>query len=136
MSITRSVSLSTRSSSSEDLYPILAELDLQADHVLGSLAVLRSMDQKYAQMTDESDRREYATVIHFQVAVLEMDLGVIKLDAELVTDEQIHGWVEGTAGLVEKEEREQYVWELFDKLGTLQDKMVETRRRMVDGILG
>ncbi|KAF1848133.1 uncharacterized protein K460DRAFT_375048 [Cucurbitaria berberidis CBS 394.84] len=113
----------------ENLEHILTELDLQVDRVLASLILLRSMDQKYANIADEIEKCEYAGVIRFQVSVLEMDLGVIKLDAELVTDKGISEWVQGTTSGAVKEKREELVMRLSAKLDNLQDRLVETKKK-------
>ncbi|KAJ4377486.1 hypothetical protein N0V83_000311 [Neocucurbitaria cava] len=114
-----------------DFKQVLEELDLQADRVLASLVVLREMEMKFTNMTDTNDKREYAEIMRFQVGILEMDLGVIKLDAVLMTDEQISEWIESATDSVEKEKREDTTSGLLQKLEILQEEMTATKRDMV-----
>ncbi|CAO2647428.1 Nn.00g083500.m01.CDS01 [Neocucurbitaria sp. VM-36] len=108
MSIGRSSSSPAFGIVAQDFKQVLEELALQADRVLANLEVLREMDKIHSNILDTTNKREAGEMMRLQVGMLEMDLGVIKLDAELVTDEQISDWVACAAGGAEREQREDF----------------------------
>ena len=114
-----------------DLEPILKELDTQADAVLANTFVLQNLYKKYADSTDTAGRRDYAVVLQEHGRALETDLGIIKLGAELITDERLAAWVKAAAEDAERQAREERLDKLMEKMADVEEAMVELREGLV-----
>jgi hypothetical protein len=111
--------------------PILDELDTQADAVLASVLVLKNLYGKYANSTDAAERSNIVVILREHGVALETDLGIIKLDAELITDERLETWVNGALVDAERTARKDSMNRLMMKMVDLEEAMAELREGMV-----
>lgn len=114
-----------------DLFPILHELDTQADAVLAGVLVLENLYNKHKKSTDVAERSDYAVVLREHGVALETDLGIIKLDAEHITDERLETWVNGALADAERTARKDRIDRLMKKMADLEEAMAELREGMV-----
>lgn len=116
----RTSSIPTFFSSPETITTILKELDEQADGVLANVCILHDKTKKYAVSTDEDARSNYAVVLREHGEALETDLGIIRLNAELLTDDRLEVWVNDTTNDTGCEARAKTVDDLMSKLWRLE----------------
>jgi hypothetical protein len=114
-----------------DLLPILDELDTQADAVLASVLVLKNLYWKYAKSSDPAEQSDYAVILREHGVALETDLGIIKLDAELITDERLETWINGALVDAEMAARKDRLDRLMMKMVDLEEAMAELREGLV-----
>jgi hypothetical protein len=126
---TASISFSCK----EHLAPLLQELDTQADAVLASVFVIQNVRQKYEKATNSEERSECATVLREHGVALETDLSIIKLNAELLSDEILETWIDAATSAAEKRLRKQQVQDLTTKMYNLEQTMADLEDEMLGG---
>ena len=114
----------------DDLSPILDELTTQADAVLASVLVIQNVRNKYTNTTDPTERTEYATVLMEHGIALETDLGIIKLDAEFVTDERLEMWVDDAISAADRADRKRRLERLTEKMRSLEEEVSRFKNNM------
>jgi hypothetical protein len=124
-------SIPTSFSDVEDLTPILDELNTQADAVLASIFVIANLRVKYEEAANPAAKSEYGVVLRELGTALETDLGIIKLNAELVTDERLEAWVDASSSAAERQARKECMQSLTAKLGNLKECVAELRGGLV-----
>jgi hypothetical protein len=118
-------------SHTNNLLPILNELDTQADAVLAIVLVLQGLHRKYANSSDPEERKEYAVVLLAHGEALETDLGIIRLDAGLITDARLEAWVNSAADDAEKKARKDKLDKLAGKMADVEEVMAELKEGFV-----
>ncbi|KAH7413654.1 hypothetical protein DE146DRAFT_749858 [Phaeosphaeria sp. MPI-PUGE-AT-0046c] len=113
----------TSFSNVEDLIHILDKLTTQADAVLASVFVVQNVRKKYTKTTDPTKKSEYATILREHGIALETDLGIIMLNAELVTDERLEVWVGEALSIADRADRNGRLERLTLKLRNLEEAM-------------
>ncbi|KAF2023679.1 hypothetical protein EK21DRAFT_80318 [Setomelanomma holmii] len=110
---------------------IVDELDHQADAVLANICILQDKSHKYAAAFDLEARSNHAMVLREDGIALETDLGIIKLNAELITDDRLEAWTNTVASPVERGARIERLATVKEKLQSLELVMSDLRRGMV-----
>jgi hypothetical protein len=87
----------TSFSSTDDLATVLDEWTTQADAVLASALAVRSAHAAYMKMTDSGEKAECATVLCEHGLALETGLGIVYLNAELISDQRLKAWAGAAA---------------------------------------
>ncbi|KAH7071530.1 hypothetical protein BKA63DRAFT_395850, partial [Paraphoma chrysanthemicola] len=111
----------------ENITTLLEELDQQADAVLANAYILHDKTKKYAISTDKDVQSNYAVVLREHGEALETDLRIIKLNAELLTDDRLEAWVNGRANDMECEARAKTLDDLMAKLRRVEVAMSELK---------
>ncbi|KAH7079774.1 hypothetical protein FB567DRAFT_128990 [Paraphoma chrysanthemicola] len=120
MNTKRTSIIPTIFSNPETITTILKELDEQADAVLANVCILHDKTKKYAITTDEDVRSNYAIVLREHGEALETDLRIIRLNAELLTDDRLEAWVNDTTNDMGCEARAKTLDDLMSKLWRLE----------------
>jgi hypothetical protein len=124
-------SIPTSFSNVEDLTPILDELNTQADAVLASIFVIANLRVNCEEATVPRTKGEYGVVLREHGTELETDLGIIKLNAELINDERLEAWVDAASSAAERQARKECLQSLTAKLGNLEECVAELRGGLV-----
>jgi hypothetical protein len=118
-------------SRTNNLLPILNELDTQADAVLAIVLVLQGLHRKYANSSVPEECKEYAVVLLAHGEALETDLGIIRLDAGLITDARLEAWVNGATNDAEKKARKDKLDKLAKKIADVEEVIAELKEGFV-----
>jgi hypothetical protein len=100
-----------------DLTPLLQELDLHIDRVMTNIQLMQTLRRTPNNRAESEDHCEHVLVMKLHAEILEMDLAVIKLDAEQITEEKLETWV---AGDPERGARQEIVEVLMEKMRVLE----------------
>jgi hypothetical protein len=119
-------------SHANDLPLLLNELDVHFERLLSNIFAMQELRQKHAMETDRKKRLDHAEVMQAHSQLLEMDIGVIRLNAEFITDDGVATWIVTANDSTEQHDREIQMWKLMNKMQDLEEAMVEMRIKFLD----
>lgn len=115
----------------DDLSVVLDELTTQAEAVQMHVHVVRSKHHAYKMTADPVEKNGYIVILREHGEALETDLGIIKLNAELITDERLAKWVAAARSAAEMQTRKKRLQVLTAETQSLESAMADLRERMV-----
>jgi hypothetical protein len=114
-----------------DLTFVLTDLEDRADRVLTSLYLLWQLDTEFEAIETSIRRQDYVDLIRSHTEKMETNLEVMERKSELLDDDSVYGWINGSSDSMEKADREKQVEKLAKKMDCLQRQMAEARRGYV-----
>jgi hypothetical protein len=114
-----------------DLTFVLTDLEDRADRVLTSLYLLWQLDTEFEAIETSIRRQDYVDLIRSHTEKMEANLEVMERKSELLDDDSVYGWINGSSDSMEKADREKQVEKLAKKMDCLQRQMAEARRGYV-----
>jgi hypothetical protein len=115
----------------EDLAPLLGELNTQIDTVLANVFVLHNVHEKHKKTIDADEKRDCAVILRDHGAALETELAIIQLKSELVTDERCKAWIDAASSAAQRTRRKKQLEILTTKMQFVATAMVDLRNLMI-----
>jgi hypothetical protein len=132
---TRTSTMSTTSTAhvlqcrhTDDLTPLLTELEDRADCVLTRLYLLWQLDEEFAEIEKSLEQQDYINLIRSITGKMEADLEVIRQKNELLNNGQLSDWIDNGTDEAEKSRKQEHVMRLMKKMDGLQKQMAEAKR--------
>jgi hypothetical protein len=110
---------------------VIYELTTHAEAILADVLAIREEHHRYTTTTNTVKKKEFAVVLWAHGKALETDLGTIKLNAALITDERLADWVEAGASAAEIQARKKTLTTLTGKMQLLECMMADLKERMM-----
>lgn len=109
-----------------DMPSLLSELDTQADSILTLLQVIKNLHREHKK-ADSALKSSISIAIQEHEVQLAMCFSIIKLDAQILTDEAITSWLNNSPSNLASNTNNTTLQNLTVKLNSVDDALADLR---------